>query len=216
MSLQKYKKNDIVKAIQGVQLDPREFDIRENENESRIVHKPSSAYFVVGGSPGNYVGEYKSGDWPAWPYEAYSWETTLRRISSWLDEVKRDVETPDLWAELQNEAELIGVTYEDIENTPFTQEEKNEITHEFSEFADYAQRIYPLSAGQMNVLNAKLDYLVKATDRLGRIDWRNALVGVIMGYVLTIALPPESARSMFFILLRGISKIYGFAALPSP
>lgn len=65
MSLQKHKKNDIVKAIREVQLDPREFDIRESESESRIVHKPSSAYFVVGGGPGKYVGEYKSGDWPA-------------------------------------------------------------------------------------------------------------------------------------------------------
>lgn len=141
----------------------------------------------------------------------------MRRISNWLDEVKRDVETPDLWADLQGEAELLGVAYdEDTENTPFTPEEKKKITHEFSEFAVYAQRTYSLSAGQMNVLNAKLDYLIKATDRLGRIDWRNALVGVIMGYVLTVALPPESARSMFFILLKGISQIHGFAVLPTP
>ena len=43
MSLQKYKKNDIVKAIQGVQLDPREFDIREKLVlclESNIDQKP--------------------------------------------------------------------------------------------------------------------------------------------------------------------------------
>jgi hypothetical protein len=217
MILQKYKKNDIVKAIQGIQLNPREFDIREDENESRIVHKPPSAYFVVGGSPVKYVGEYKSGDSPAWPYEAYSWKTALRRISSWLDEVKRDIETPDLWAELQNEAELLEVTYDkDTENTPFTTEEKKKIAKQFSEFSDYAQRTYSLSAAQMNVLNAKLDYLVKATDRLGRVDWRNALLGVIIGYVLTIALPTESARSMFFILLRSISQIHGFPALPNP
>ncbi len=217
MILQKYKKNDIVKAVQGIQLDPREFDIREDENESRIVHKPSSAYFVVGGNPGKYVGEYKSGDWLAWPYEAYSWEAALRRISSWLDEVKRDIETPDLWAELHNEAELLEVTYDkDTENTLFTTEEKKKIAQQFNEFSDYAQRTYSLSAAQMNVLNTKLDYLVKATGRLGRVDWRNALLGVIIGYVLTIALPPESARSMFFILLRGISQIHGFPALPNP
>lgn len=217
MILRKIKKNEIIKAIQTAGLDPREFDLGEDENEAWIKHKPSNASFTISGDPSKYVGQYVSGDSQPWTYEKYNWVGVMLKVSLWLYEVKRDIETPDLWAELQNEAELLEVTYDkDTENTPFTPEEKKKIAQQFNEFADYAQRTYSLSAAQMNVLNAKLDYLVKATDRLGRVDWRNALLGVIIGYVLTIALSPESARSMFFILLRGISQIHGFPALPSP
>jgi hypothetical protein len=215
MILRRIKKNEIIEAIQTAGLDPREFDLGEDENEAWIKHKPSNASFTISGDPSKYVGQYVSGDSQPWPYEKYSWYGVMTSFSFWLYDVKRDLETPDLWAEFQNEAELLGAA-NDTENTPFTSQEKKEIIKQLSEFAEYAQHTYSLSAMQMNSLNAKLDYLVDATDRLGRIDWRNILIGSIFSYVFTAAIPPESARNMFSMLLQGISQIYGFPALPSP
>jgi hypothetical protein len=54
---------------------------------------------------------------------------------------------------------------------------------------------------------------VKAAGRLGRIDWRNALVGAILGLVFTVALPPESARDIIFGLFRAIGQL-GLPELP--
>jgi hypothetical protein len=68
-----------------------------------------------------------------------------------------------------------------------------------------------------DIERAKLDYLGDAASRVGRIDWRNAFVGVILSYILGAALPPESARSIFqtFVaLLRGIAHFYGLPQLP--
>jgi len=82
--------------------------------------------------------------------------------------------------------------------------------------AEYAGRTYSLSAEQMRVLDAKINYLVEAAGRLGRTDWRGLFVGVIVSYILTVALPPESAHSIFMTfmtLLRAIGHLYGFPEL---
>jgi hypothetical protein len=66
----------------------------------------------------------------------------------------------------------------------------------------------------MQVLNAKLDYLVGAAGRLGRIDWRNVFAGAILGFILSAALPPESAHHLFFEFLQAIGHLFGYPALP--
>jgi hypothetical protein len=69
----------------------------------------------------------------------------------------------------------------------------------------------------MRVLEAKLDYLAAAAGRLGRIDWREVFAGTMLTFVLTAALPPESARDILLTVLRSIGHILGheFPELPS-
>src|SRR2546430_1253811 len=69
------------------------------------------------------------------------------------------------------------------------------------------------NAGQIRVLDAKINYIVEAAGRLGRTDWRGLFVGVIVSYILTAALPPESAHAIFrtFVtLLQAIGHLYGY------
>jgi hypothetical protein len=54
----------------------------------------------LGGDARHYVGRYLVGDGPDWSYEVYSWQALMPRVTRWLEEVKHDLETPDLWAEL--------------------------------------------------------------------------------------------------------------------
>jgi hypothetical protein len=137
----------------------------------------------------------------------------IRRVSEWLEEVKRDLATPDLWAELQGEAELLGGAFDKAtKNTPFTREEQNDIEQRLREVEGHVRRTYSLPEPKMKILNAKIDYLVDAAGHLGRIDWRNAFVGAIVSYILTAGLPPESAHSIFvtfMTLLRAIGYFFG-------
>jgi hypothetical protein len=213
--LQKWMKNQIFEAIQAAKLNPIDFDLRDEQAEFRIKHRWSESCFVVDGDPGKYVGRKVVGDGTDWPFEAYSWEAVITRIRSWLGEVRRDIETPDLWAELQRETALLGANSVDVtENTRFTSDEQEEIALRLQEFSEFARRTYSLSEAQMQALDAKLDYLVDAARRLGRIDWRTALAGVILIYVLTAALPPESARDIFLQFFRALGHFCGFPELP--
>jgi hypothetical protein len=126
--LSKLKKNEIFEAIQEAGLDPRDFDLEDGDVEVRIKPKWSKSCFIIGGDPAPYVGHSVVGDGPDWSFKEYSWQSLIRRISRWLEDVKRDLETPDLWVELQREAELLGANFDDVTgNTPFTPEEQNEI-----------------------------------------------------------------------------------------
>jgi hypothetical protein len=213
--LQKWKKNQIFETIEAVGLDPKEFDLEDDGVEVRIKHKRSESCFILGGDPAHYLGRSVAGDAPAPPFEVYSWQSVILRIRSWLENVKRDLETPDLWVELQRKAKLLAYSDEVTENTPFTLDEQNEIAGRLQEWAEHARHTHSLSAAQMQVLDAKLDYLVSAAGRLGRIDWRNAAVGAILGWVLSAALPPESARDIFLGLLPLVGHFYGLLELPS-
>jgi hypothetical protein len=213
--LPKWKKNEIFKAIQEVGLDPKEFDLKNNDSEVRIQHKWSMSCFTVVPDPSHYVGSRVVGDGVDWPIDLYSWESLIERIRSWLEDVKRDLEMPDLWAELQRDAQLLfGAPSDDTENTPFTPDEQNDIAARLQALAEHARRTYSLSAAQMRTLEAKLDYLADAARRLGRKDWLNVCAGAILGYILTASLPPEAARGMFLGLLQAVGYLYGLPDMP--
>jgi hypothetical protein len=216
VELKKWQKNEIVKAIQAVGLDPLVFDLQDDDGEVRIKHKWSPSCFTVRDDGAHYGAYSVVGDGPEWPVGAYSWGTIFPRISTWLKDVKRDLETPDLWAELQRDAELLHVVTSDdvVENTPFTPDEQNAIAARLQALAEHAQRTHSLSAAQMRALDAKLDYLLTAARRLGRKDWLNVCAGAILGYILTASLPPEAARDMLLGLLRAIGHLYGLPDLP--
>jgi hypothetical protein len=213
--LQKWKKNQIFEAIQGVGLDPRGFDLDDGDAEVRIKHSGSESYFIIGGNPGHYRGSYVVGDAPPWPYEVYSWQTLMTRVTRWVEGVKNDLETPDLWAELQREAELLGDgCNEATENTPFTPNEQKEIAGRLREMAENVGHMYSLSVEQLGVLNAQIGYLIDAAGRLGRTDWRGVFFGVMLSFFLASAFPPESVSKFLLLILRAIGHLSGFPELP--
>jgi hypothetical protein len=215
MMLVKYKRNDIFEAVESAGLEPRDFDLSDDD-DARIKHRWSESCFIIGGEAGHYTGYYVVGDGADWPYEVYSWTALLDRIRRWLGEVKRDLETPDLWAQLRGDTALLEASSDETrENTPFTPTEQEEIARALRGLGEDAMRTYTLSAAQAQELDAKLDYLVNAAGRLGRTDWRGVFIGVMLSLVLTSALPPESVRHILVALLRGIGHLYGFPQLPS-
>ena len=213
--LQKWQTNGIFETIRSVGLDPREFDLENSKVDARIKHKLSESYFFVGGDAGHYVGRSVVRDGVDRQFEEFSWQPLIARVRRWFEEVKRDLATPDLWAELQRETELLrGHSDDSTENTLFTPSEQSEIASRLQELRDRTKHAYSLSVAQMQILDTKIDYLTHAADRLGRIDWRNAFVGVILGYLLVLALPPESAHDIVVQMLLAIGPFYGFPALP--
>jgi hypothetical protein len=71
------------------------------------------------------------------------------------------------------------------------------------------RRTYTLSETETLALETRLDYLEGAASRLGRVDWRDVLVGTLVSAALTLALQPEPTRDVLFTLLRGIGRFFG-------
>jgi hypothetical protein len=215
--LNKLSKYQIFKAIQAVGLHPEDFDLGDDDAEVRLKHKRSASCFTIRSEGLKYVGRSVAGDFWDMPFEAYSWKALIhQRISSWLGLVKLDLETPDVWAELHRDDQLLfsGTSDDVTENSRFTPDEQNEIATRLHTLAEDARRTYSLSAAQVRVLDAKLDYLVNAARRLGRKDWLNVCAGVILTLIIGAVLPPSAPRDMFLGLLRAIGHLYGLPDLP--
>jgi hypothetical protein len=99
MPLQKFKANQIFKAIQSVGLNPNEFEFKDSGAEVRLEHKWSKSCFVFGGNAEQYVGHCVIGDAIDFTYDVSMWEIVMMRFGRWVQDIKDDLGTPDLWAE---------------------------------------------------------------------------------------------------------------------
>ncbi len=215
VQLEKWQRNAIFEAVKEGGLNPRECTFEYDNSRSRIMHVPSGAIFLLEGRAGTYNSTMVIGEAPPRPLRHYTWPTVEGRIQLWAAEVKRDVETPDLWAELQRERDLIGARHEDAENTPFTPDEQTEIAAWFRQAKEYIRDRYELSAEQYDAIEARLDQLEDASRRgVGRIDWRNQLVGVLLGLAIDAILPPEPVQQVVILVLRGLAQLFGGHGVP--
>lgn len=210
MGLTKWQGNEVFRAVQEAGLSPEAFDWDVGADASILRHRPSGAYFVFGGVAGNYVTRYVAGEGPVEERTGLSQYRLMEQVKLWLFAVELDIDTPDLWARLEREAELLGaVSDEAIENTPLTPAEQGEIEEQLRELKDYVNRTHSLSDPQTQLLEDRLNYLAAATRRVGRKDWLLLAAGVMLSYVLEAALPPEAARDILGTLLRSIGHILG-------
>ena len=117
--MEKWQRNVIYKAIVAGGLDPRECTFDYGEKGARITHLPSASYFLLEGDITEYTAKAVIGGSEKWPIGLPTfWVQVEQRVEGWAKDVKADVGTPDLWAELQREREILtGARYDEVENT---------------------------------------------------------------------------------------------------
>lgn len=206
-------------------FDPREFDLQDEFSTvagphqtilaPALVHRATRFYFAfrihpeqptafwVEFSPGNetQVDSYGSGDWGT---------VVAPTFQEWLRYVRREIEAPDLWGALRGEAQLVaGDVGPEAENTPFTRHEQTEIRRQLEEIKQLVRANHSLNETQLAALDSRLDFLAEATSRLGRIDWREAFVGSMLGLVLQAIVPVEPIREVLIIVGRALGHLFG-------
>lgn len=209
--MEKWQRNAIYKAVVAGGLDPRECTFDYADAEARITHLPSASYFLLEGAFDKYIARAVVGDSERWPSGLRTlWIQVEPRVQSWARAVKEDVDTPDLWAELQREREILtGARYEDIENTPFTSDEQAKIAEHLRQIKEYVARTYSLTDAQMRHLEAQLGNITAATDRVGRKDWTLLVYGVVLNTFVDGILPPEAVQDILRMTLDGLSYLLG-------
>jgi len=141
--LRKWQRNEIFEAVRVAGLSPQEFDWHDTDNGDALRHRPSGAYFIFGGIAGDHASLYSAGDAPEESRSNRSHRALMQQVGLWLAEIKRDIDMPDLWAQLQSEAALLDAVSDDaIENTPFTFAEQEDISRQLRELRDYTSRTY--------------------------------------------------------------------------
>jgi hypothetical protein len=209
MQPEKWQRNTIFEAVAAGGLDTRECGFEYDDLEWRISHVPSGSYFLLQGDPGHYTATAVVGDDLPRPAESFTWAKVQERVARWAGEVKTDVNTPDLWAELRRgQGILTGVGYEDVENTRFTSDEQAQIVEQFRQITEFVQRAYPLSEVQSLSIAAKLDDIALAAGRVGRKDWRLLVGGAILSVIIADLLPREAVWDILTMALQGLGHLF--------
>ena len=206
---EKWQRNPILNAIVEGGLDPIECSFDYEEVPWRVVHMPSGSYFLIGGCYAHYKLTSLVGDGQPSESDAYSWSTVSKRVERWAREVKRDVDTPDLWAEVRRrQGILASAAFEDTDNSPFTSDERAAIVEQVRQIKEKL-RTYAVPEARMLSIEAKLDYLVSAADRVGRKDWRILFGGVVLSLIAADLLPREVVSDFFTMVPHVLGHIFG-------
>jgi hypothetical protein len=213
---EKVWRNAIIEAVQAGGLDPREFDFDFGDTETRITHRSSESYLILGGAWGDWEGTYVIGDAVPRPYREVIWPKVEDRVKQWAVEVKTDLETPDLWAQLQREREILDWGADETENTLFTPNEQAEIIERLDELKEYVKNTHSLEQDQIVALEEGFQELAIATSRLGRNDWRLMLLGVVLTFIVAGILPPEAVNGFLRMALHALQDFFGGGAGPPP
>ena len=139
----------------------------------------------------------------------------------WLTSVRENYLAPDLWGSLGAQQELIAsLSQDDAEdNSPFTAPEREQIAQQLRELEKQLVDGFELQGVQVREVEDRIEYLIDATNRLGRFDWKQALLSQLLSLIVLALLPPEALAAIvqyltggFFDLVRGS----GTAELPGP
>lgn len=211
----KWQRNAILEAVVAGGLDARECWFDYDDVAWRITHVPSGSYLLIDGAPSPYTVTVVVGEDLPWTTTFYTWPSVDERVQRWARDVKRDVDTPDLWAEIRRgQGILNGAGYEEVENSPFSSDEQTEIVKQFREITDYVRKTYSPSAAQMLSIETKLDDIAAAARRAGRQDWRLMFGGVILGWVLSDFLPREVLWDILSMAFQGLGHLFGGSGRP--
>lgn len=210
--LLKSQANQLIEELRRAGWNPSEFRWEDtasinftDQPISQLTHSQSGYYFafdnIHGGffskwSPANEKQNEMSG--------AESWNDQLSEFKKWLGYLRREVESPDLWSAISQESEIAEAASSDESNTPFSTEEKAYILSGINEIKQYLLTAHKVDP---ELVEARLNYLAEASNRVGRKDWINLLLSVLVGIVIQAAMPPESIRELFRFVGTVLSQI---------
>lgn len=162
---------------------------------SQLIHSSSGYYFTFDDIGGRFFSEWSPAmELQKQRMESGGWNAQFNHFKVWLGYLRREVESPNLWLAISQETEILEAASSDESNTQFTAEEKAYILSGINETKQYLLTAHKLDP---ELFEARLSYLAEASNRVGRKDWINLLLSVLVGIVMQAALPPESTREMF-------------------
>ncbi len=218
--------NDVFQAIRQAGLDPSSFELVEQDSlitpnllVPAVVHKPTGYYCRFDGDA-NHLYDVR------WSPAAQSmvgnlnvskWDNNqIVIVRSWLVYLKREIEVPDFWASLAQETQLIeAASSSETGNTLFTSDEQVYISNQLREIENFLLTSHNLNKEQAEFVRNRLNYLEAASKRIGRVDWVNALVGVVFSVLVSAAFAPDEARNLLHFVTNALGQLLkSFPALP--
>lgn len=140
-----------------------------------------------------------------------SWAEDKSSFRDWLFYLSREIYQPDLWAEMSKyqlppESEVVP----DISNEPFTTYQVEKILSGLNQVRAYLEEQRLGSEEQKRFVKERLNYLADAAKRQGRKDWVYTCIGVLVTITTALALSPEQAKTLWYLIRDAMAGIILF------
>jgi len=222
--LRRTEKNEILVMIQGIGMDPLEFEwLAEDTDEylelefiqyrvSRLKHRPTNYFFVFGGlrvqfSPGP-ESRVETGE-----LHFNNWDRKCDAVRTWLAELHREVDAPDLWALALRDRNFMRLTsVMESGNTPFSADEQGYISTRIDEIRTALLASADVQHEQRELINAQFEYIKEASKRLGRFDWKGVLISLLISIAANALFSPDRTRDLLHMAADAFTPLYQAAS----
>lgn len=217
-TLLKTQKNEVFLMLEATDLEPADFSWTSVESKlhskllvPRLNYRDTRFYFQfdLGGKRGSSFGdeekhycEFSPGNSvPIVHHFPGSWIGQMGRVVQWLGNLKKQIEAPDFWAEMEKyKVSFSLVLSEPILNEPIPAGEAEKIIEKLSLLADKIEEQFELTNEQNQFVRGKLKYLADAVKRQKSVDFVYNVIGVSVTIAIGLTLAPERAKELWELM----------------
>ena len=205
-TLMKSQKNEVFKILQDAGLEPANFawKIGRADVSRRFIDVPRLEYH-----DGQYYFQFEPksctlspGELTAFAqYEAINWPMQIDNLIEWTDNLKREIEAPDLWAEMEKYKTSVSLALpEQILNEPIPAYEAEEIAKKLEQLANKIQEQFNLTNEQNKFVRRKLNYLAEAAKSQRSVNFVYMVIGVFVTIATALTLAPDQAKELWELI----------------
>lgn len=208
--LLKSQKNNIFEILRVAGLEPANFSWIDSVLQStdrvtpRLKYLDGEYYFRFDMFEGGHCCTFSPGEEEIVQWEKPgSWENQIHYVRVWIRCLKREIDAPDLWAEMEKYKTSVSIALpEQLLNEPIPANEAEKISEQLSSLADKIEKQFELTNEQNQFVRSKLNYLAEAAKRQRSMDWAHTLIGVSVTIAMGLALAPDQAKELWELMRR--------------
>lgn len=206
--LLKTQKNEIFEILRGAGLEPADFSWSEEESlisedliVSRLKYRDGRFYYQFDFSERTEAHWYECSPGQGIAVQSEytaTWAQQLYQTNTWANLLKSEIDAPDLWQEIEKYRATFSLAPpEKLLNEPIPAYEAEKIGDSLRVLAEDMKKHFELTQQQNEFVRSKLDYLVEAAKRQGRLDWVHTCIGVLITIAMGLAMSPEEASKLW-------------------
>ncbi|MGQ0826988.1 MAG: hypothetical protein ACT4ON_01205 [Bacteroidota bacterium] len=149
--------------------------------------------------------------------EWLSFSQIMDTLDYWMknhvSEYLLDEHEPDLWEEFKKGNKTFSSNSIDFDDQgSFSNDEKIQIKLSLNELKLLINKNIATSSEEQQIVNARLDYLIDAVDRLNKYDWQSLVISTLISISISLSLDTEKGHLLFELFKKVFSMVSRIAA----
>jgi hypothetical protein len=226
--MRQVQKNEFHTLIAKMSLDPNRFSLTDSVDEDNrqittITLLDSELKYIVRNAKDSweefnfryteFKPKYPLTDWlPNMKGLYFSFSDLSNDFYQWLKsnvlEYIKEIDSEDKWANFQFEATIFELTQVKFaNNSNFSQDESLKIKTSIANFKQLVYENFSPTNEQIEFINTRLDYLVESVDGLGKFDWTNTFIAIMISIAINMCFDTETGKHFFNLIKQAFATI---------